>query len=51
MRRGGGEMRLGGMAGGWDGGAEIKNGDFSTFIFRAFKQSLSCGNYSKLAMD
>lgn len=36
MRRGGGERRLRGMARGWDGGAEIKNGDFSTVIFRAF---------------
>lgn len=50
MRRGGGKRRLGGMAGRWDGGAEIKNGDFGTSVFRAFKQSLSCGNYRKLAM-
>lgn len=38
------------MAGRWDGGAEIKNGDFSTSVFRAFKQSLSCGDYRRLVM-
>lgn len=38
------------MAGRWDGGAGIKNGDFGTSVFRAFKQSLSSGDYRRLAM-
>lgn len=33
------------MARRWDGGGGIKKGDFGTFVFRAFKQSLSCGDY------
>ena len=41
-RRGGGKRS--GMAGRWDGGGGIKKGDFGTFVFRAFKQSLSCGD-------
>lgn len=50
MRGGGGKRSLGGITGRWDGGAEIKNDDFATSVFRAFKQSLSCGSYRRLVM-
>lgn len=46
-RRGGGRRRLSGIAGCWDGDGRIKNGDFGTSVFRAFKQGLSCGDYRK----